>query len=298
MATSGRIVEQHKSVYHVDTGAQVVVAGLRGLLKRSHDKPCVGDVVDVAVGGTSDDVPVITRLHPRRNRLLRPVVANVDQALLLVSLREPPMERDTVDRFLLQMDHLALHVAILFNKTDLLDDDDAERLKRTMAAYTSAGYACVAFSAARGPLPARLHELCRGKVSTLAGASGVGKSTLLNALAPQLDQATAEVSRKTARGVHTTTTTSLLKVAPDTYVVDTPGFVALTLPAIAQWDLQLHFPELAPFVGACRFNNCQHIEEPGCVVRERSERGELDRERYQSYVRFHAEIAARPRRGR
>ncbi len=299
MELTGRIIEQHKSLYHVDTGERVVVAGLRGLLKRGHDKPCVGDRVAVVAEEPPDDsVPVITALLPRRNRLLRPAIANVDQALLLATLREPVVERETIDRFLVQMDYLELPAVVLFNKTDLLDTQDTRRMEQAMRAYEAAGYPCVAFSARAAPLPEQLLGLCDGRVSTLAGASGVGKSTLLNALVPRLAQATAEVSPKTERGVHTTTSTRLLRVCPGTYVADTPGFVALELPPVNEWDLQLHFPELLPFVGACRFNNCQHLEEPGCAVREQLAGGSLDPDRYASYVRFHAELSARPRRNR
>jgi ribosome biogenesis GTPase / thiamine phosphate phosphatase len=294
MPLSGRIVEQQKSLYRVDTGECEMTAGLRGLLKRDREKPCVGDMVTLEGAGDPDAVAVITSVAARRNRLLRPVIANVDQALLMVSLREPAIERDTIDRFLVHMHHLDIPVGLLFNKVDVLEPDELELLQQDMQVYSSAGYPCVALSALTQPIPEQLRELCEGKVSALAGASGVGKSTLINALLPTLGQATAKVSRKTERGVHTTTTTSLLKLSANTYLADTPGFVALGLPRIDERDLQLHFPELEAYVGRCRFNNCQHLEEPGCEVREALANGAIDADRYASYVRFHAELAARP----
>jgi len=290
MTVRGRVVQQHKSLYHVDTGEGVVAAVSRGTLKGRMDQPCVGDVVTVRLPRGRDSRAVISDIEPRRNRLSRPVIANVDQAIFVATLRQPAVDRDTIDRFLVMLEDLELGAALVFNKLDLLDSAGRTELERTIAAYAGAGYRCAQVCAAAGEGRDTVMELCRGKVSTLAGPSGVGKSTLLNALAPELDLQVSEVSARTEAGVHTTTATTLLKLAPGTYLADTPGFAAIALPRVDKHDLQLLFPELRARIGSCRFNDCLHSDEPGCTVREQAGTGGVDTERYASYRRFLEEV--------
>ncbi|MBD3243557.1 MAG: ribosome small subunit-dependent GTPase A [Chitinivibrionales bacterium] len=293
MALRGRIVSQQKNLYLVDTEEGIVEARLRGTLKRKRDKPWVGDIVTLELIDRAPLRGIIAETAERRNLLRRPTIANVDHVLFLVTLVEPKVEPETVDRFLVCAEELELESTLVFNKTDLLDSSEQASLEEYMAIYRRVGYRCIAASAALGDGIDAVVEACRGKVSTMAGPSGVGKSTLLNRLAPGRELKTAEVSARTARGVHTTTTTALFSLGDNTYVADTPGFAVIDLPDIDPRDVALCMPELREHVGICRFNDCMHREEPGCAVRELVTKGEIPRSRYEHYLRFCAELERR-----
>ncbi len=293
MPLHGRIVAQQKNLYLVDTEQGIVEARLRGTLKRTRDKPWVGDIVSLDLIERSPLRGIITETAKRRNLLRRPTIANVDHVLFLVTLAEPKVELETVDRFLVCAEDLGLEATLVFNKTDLLAPSDTALLDEHMSIYRRAGYRCIAASATLGDGTDTILDACRGKVSTLAGPSGVGKSTLLNRLAPGRELRTAEVSPRTARGVHTTTTTALFALGDNTYVADTPGFAVIDLPDIDPRDVALCMPELREHVGICRFNDCMHREEPGCAVRELVQKGEIAQSRYDHYLRFCAELERR-----
>lgn len=293
MPLRGRIIAQQKSLYLVDTDQGVVEARLRGTLKRKRDKPWVGDIVSLDLIDRAPLRGIITETAARRNLLRRPTIANVDHVLFLVTLVEPKVELETIDRFLVCAEDLELEASLVFNKTDLLGESDVASLQKQIAVYRRAGYRCIAASAATGEGIDDVIDACRGKVSTLAGPSGVGKSTLLNRLAPGQELKTAEVSARTARGVHTTTTTALFALGEGTYVADTPGFAVIDLPDIDPRDVALCMPELREHVGVCRFNDCMHREEPGCAVRDLVQAGEIPRSRYDHYLRFCAELERR-----
>lgn len=290
MPLSGRIVSQQKNVYLVDTDRGTVEAALRGTLKRKRSKPCVGDVVAVEI---IEDEPlrgIINSVEPRRLLLRRPVIANVDHVLFLVSLLEPRVETETIDRFLVTAEDLELEATLVINKVDLLDDTGREELDVLTERYGRIGYRVLQVSAEEATGVDAVLDACRGKVSTMAGLSGVGKSTLLNLMLPDIDLRTAEVSARTSRGVHTTTSTILLCPEPGTYIADTPGFAVIDLPDIDPRDAMLCFPELRELVGACRFNNCLHRDEPGCAVKDAVEEGTIDEGRYRTYLRFYDEL--------
>jgi ribosome biogenesis GTPase / thiamine phosphate phosphatase len=294
--TTGRITELQKSVYTVDTAAGAVACVLKGTLKGRHAKPCVGDSVAIEVRPDASPPGVITELLPRRNMLRRPFVANVDRILFMVSMREPRVELQTIDRFLVGVEARDLSAALLFNKTDLLDTPELDEQNRVMALYQAAGYAALALSAQSGEGVEELKALCAGRVSILAGMSGVGKSTLLNRLFPEGDIATAEVSGKTGRGVHTTSTTMLLRLGPGTYIADTPGFAAPDLPDMDSRDVAASFPEMRALTGRCQFNDCRHDGEPGCVVREQVACGAIAQSRFHSYLAFMTQLRSQERK--
>jgi ribosome biogenesis GTPase / thiamine phosphate phosphatase len=297
MIVEGRVISQQKSLYGVDTARGVVEATVRGLLKRGNRQPIAGDLVDVEIIGENPGMRGIVRaVKPRKNLLRRPSIANVDQVLVIVTAREPRIEPEMIDRLLACVEALELTAWLLFNKTDLLSTAERQRQIETIALYESIGYGCIEVSAATGQGVDGILSLCRGSVVTLAGPSGVGKTSLLNRIFPSLNLPTGAVSQRTERGTHTTTTTSLLKMAADTYLADTPGFASIEPPDIDPRDVALLFPEMRSRLGRCRFNDCTHRHEPGCAIRDDVETGAIALRRYASYRTLFAEVDERTRR--
>jgi ribosome biogenesis GTPase / thiamine phosphate phosphatase len=297
VVVQGRVVTQQKSLYGIDTALGPVEAALRGVLKRGRKQPVAGDLVEVEI---TDERPYLRGLvratRPRRNLLHRPSIANVDQILLVVTLKEPAVGPEIIDRLLVCVEALDLTARILFNKTDLLSPSEHRQQEQVTGLYERVGYHCLEVSAVTGKGVELIPSLCSGTVATLAGPSGVGKSSLLNRIIPDLDLPTSQVSRRTERGIHTTTTTSLLKLGPDTYLADTPGFASIEPPDVDPRDISLFFPEMPPYFGTCRFNDCTHRDEPGCAVRDAAESGDIFAQRYASYRTLFAEVDERARR--
>ncbi len=203
MIVEGRVISQQKSLYGVDTARGVVEATVRGLLKRGNRQPIAGDLVDVEIIGENPGMRGIVRaVKPRKNLLRRPSIANVDQVLVIVTAREPRIEPEMIDRLLACVEALELTAWLLFNKTDLLSTAERQRQIETIALYESIGYGCIEVSAATGQGVDGILSLCRGSVVTLAGPSGVGKTSLLNRIFPSLNLPTGAVSQRTERGTH------------------------------------------------------------------------------------------------
>jgi ribosome biogenesis GTPase len=296
MVLSGRVVELRKALCVVDTDHGRVEAELKGILKRRDRRPVAGDNVEVRMPDAQRSRGLVTAVEPRSVLLKRPAVANVDRVLLVTTLTEPYVDRTTIDRYLVCVEAHGLETVLVFNKLDLLSRVQTRELEETMGVYRGAGYQVAGVSATERTGMDRLLQLTGSGISTMAGVSGVGKSTLLNAMLPGRELPTAEVSRKTSRGVHTTSTTILLRLGDGSYVADTPGFTAIDLPDIDSRDVLLYFPELKAAIGACRFNNCLHQDEPGCVVKQRVDDGDVASSRYHSYLLFVSELAAREKR--
>lgn len=297
---TGVVVKSTGSWYVVreTATAQLHRCRLRGKFKNKGLKVsnplAVGDVVDFEVPAQSEGAGVIHTIQPRRNYIIRRsvhksehahiVAANLDQALLVVTLVSPATSFGFIDRFLVTAEAYHLPAKLIFNKADLYDEDTLDYQQQIAGMYASLGYPSVLCSAETGTNVAEVAALLPNKVSLLSGHSGVGKSTLINELVPDLDLKTAEISAFSDKGKHTTTFAEMLEVVPGTYLIDTPGIKELGLVDVPAAELAGYFPEMRALLNQCRYHNCQHVHEPGCVVREAVDKGKLAVPRYESYL--------------
>jgi ribosome biogenesis GTPase len=297
--TTGIVLARAGSSFRVHTPAGEMTAVLRGKLKLADDDRVVaGDVVELTLHG--DGPATIERVHTRRSVLARrrasgqggarraqPIAANVDQVVVVAAARDPEPNPRMLDRFLVIAEANGLPAAVVVNKVEL-DRGPAEQLKRR---YARAGYQVLATSVkAPEGLPA-LRDLLRGRESVFTGASGVGKSSLLNALEPGLKLRIGAINEKWRTGTHTTRAAELVPLAVGGYVVDTPGMREVGAWGIAAEELGACFPEFRPYLDTCRFDNCRHLAEPGCGVRQAAAAGELEPDRLVSYERIYEEIS-------
>ena len=277
----GRIVKALSGFYDVDLGGgRIVTCKARGRLRKEGTTPLVGDQALV-------ENAMVQEILPRRNWFVRPAVANLDLLVLLASEVIPVTEPFLVDRITAIAGSQGVEVVVAVNKTDLSGEGALARI------YRRAGYRVVCTSAVTGQGIEELRAMIAGKVVALSGNSGVGKSSVLNRLAPSLCLPTGEVSDKLGRGRHTTRHIQLFSLPDGTYVADTPGFSSFDteqMEVILKENLQYAFPDFAPFLGRCQFHDCAHLREPGCAVTAALARGEIEPSRYESYRRLY-EIA-------
>jgi len=289
----GQVVSIHGRFVKVDDGRTVRTCVLRQVLKSmdldQRSAIAVGDQVDFAPIG--DQEGVIEQVGPRHGVLVRRyrnkehlIVSNVDQVVIVGSVAQPELRIHLIDRYIVSALTGELEPVVVFNKVDLSHD---EPLHQYVDVYQRLGYRTLQTSAVSGEGIDRLKEVLAGKKTVLAGMSGVGKSTLLNAVQPGLRLAARAVNRSTGRGQHTTTTVSLLKLEVGGYVVDTPGIRQFALWRVERAELAGYFEEFAPFVDQCKFPNCCHIHEDRCAVKEAVEQGRIPLWRYQSYLKIY-----------
>lgn len=281
----GVIIKSLSGFYTVSVGDDLITCKARGRFRHDGTSPLVGDRVEVSADAQGKGR--VDRILPRRNRFIRPAVANVDQIVMFASAVNPVTDPFLIDRVSAIAALNDCDTVVCVNKTDL---DPADRLYEI---YHEAGFPVVRCSAETGDGVEDLRSIIRGKTSAFTGNSGVGKSSILNRLVPELCLPTGEVSEKLGRGRHTTRHVELYALGEETYVADTPGFASFEvdlLEPIRCEELQLAFREFAPYLGDCRFQDCRHLKEPDCAVRDALERGKIAPERYESYVRLY-EIA-------
>jgi ribosome biogenesis GTPase len=253
----------------------------------------VGDVVDFEMEPDQEN-GVITNLRQRKNYIIRKsinlskqaqiIAANLDQALLVVTLASPRTSLGFIDRFLVTAEAYDIPARLIFNKLDLFSDDGLEILADYKAIYENIGYPCFEVSALEGTNIDRVQELLKDKVTLFSGHSGVGKSSLINTLLPSLDLRTHMVSEWSDKGMHTTTFAEMFELPQGGFIIDTPGIRELGIIDIEKQELGHFFPEMRSRMNECRFNNCRHINEPGCAVLEALEEGEIELSRYESYL--------------
>ena len=278
---TGRIVRSLSGFYDVQTPAGVVTCRGRGSLRRGGESPLTGDMVEITVEGGKG---MVERILPRKNAFVRPAVANVDALVVFAANVNPVTEPFLIDRVAAIAGDQGVEVYICINKCDLGPAVDLERI------YTRAGFPVIRASAQTGEGVAQLRSLLSGKLTAFTGNTGVGKSSMHNALCPGLELATGQVSQKLGRGRHTTRHVELFALDDNTYVADTPGFASFDteqMEIILKENLQYAFRDFAPYLGECQFHDCSHRAEPGCAVRRAVEAGEIEASRYQSYLQLY-----------
>ncbi len=287
MQLSGRIVEEQKNYYIVDTEQGNIRSVLKGNIKKEKKRLYAGDFVDIEV--FNKDIPegIIRRLYPRKNNLQRPAVANIDQIVLVNSFKMPPLDLEFIDFFLFYSAVLDFSTILIFNKSDLLTESDRSSLLEIIEIYEKIGYSCIQTSALTGKNINLIAKQCENRLSILAGPSGSGKSTILARIFPDCYFRTNELSKSICRGKHTTTNTTLLKLIPKGYIADTPGFSHIHLPEMPEEQVVSYFPDIASKQGNCRFSNCIHDNEPGCAVKEMVDKGEIMGSRYKNYLKIY-----------
>lgn len=278
---TGRIIRSISGFYDVQTQSGVVTCRGRGSLRKNQETPLTGDMVEITV---ENGKGMVEKILPRRNRFVRPAVANVDGLVVFAANTNPVTEPYLIDRVAAIAGDQEVPVYIVINKCDL---DPAMDLRRI---YEHAGFPVIAASAETGEGVEDLRKLIAGKLTAFTGNTGVGKSSMLNRLCPSLNLATGEVSEKLGRGRHTTRHVELFSLGEDTYVADTPGFASFDteqMDVILKDNLQYAFGDFAPFLGKCQFHDCSHRAEPGCAVRQAVADGEIESTRYNSYLRLY-----------
>ena len=278
---TGRIIRSISGFYDVQTASGLVNCRARGILRKDGQSPLTGDMVEITVERGKG---MVERILPRRNRFVRPAVANLDALVVFAANVNPVTEPFLIDRVAAIAGDQEVPVVLCINKCDL---DPALDLAKI---YRSAGFTVICASAQTGEGVEELRALLRGKLTAFTGNSGVGKSSMLNRLCPELDLPVGEVSEKLGRGRHTTRHVELYMLDEGTYVADTPGFSSFDtdqMDVILKENLQYAFPDFGPYIGQCQFHDCSHRKEPGCAVVNAVETGELERTRYDSYLRLY-----------
>lgn len=268
-------------------GAGIYECKAKGAFRRQKRKPLVGDDVEIAVIDEENKKGNVEELLPRRMELIRPAVANVDMALVVFAATKPEPNFNLLDRFLCMMEFQKLPVTICFNKCDLVGEEEQRSLA---SVYEAAGYPVIFTSAKKQIHLEELKAALKGKTTTVAGPSGVGKSSLINALQSNVRMETGTISAKIERGKNTTRHSEIIPISEDSFIVDTPGFSSLDVPGMEKEDLWRCYPEFVPFEPYCRFQGCSHISEPDCGVKEALAEGRISQERYRNYVLIYEEM--------
>ena len=278
---TGRILRSLSGFYDVQTPEGIISCRGRGHLRRGAEIPLTGDMVEITVERGKG---MVEKILPRKNCFVRPAVANVDMLVVFAANVNPVTEPYLIDRVAAIAGDQEVQVVICINKCDLDPGLDLTRI------YRNAGFTVFQTSAETGDGVQQLGEILRGKLVAFTGNSGVGKSSVLNRLCPQLNLATGEVSEKLGRGRHTTRHVELYQLDADTYIADTPGFSSFDtdqMEVILKENLQYAFPDFAPYIGACQFRDCTHRKEPGCAIRAALDAEQLEPTRYDSYLKLY-----------
>ena len=289
----GKIIKGIAGFYYV----HVVESGIyeckaKGVFRKEKVKPLVGDDVEIEILDEEEKTGNIVRILPRRNELIRPAVANVDQALVVFAVTEPKPHFNLLVRFLVMMESKEIPVVLCFNKKDIASQPE---LKELQEIYSACGYRVIFTSALNEENIGTVKEVLLGKTTVIAGPSGVGKSSLINLLQTEIRMETGSISKKIARGKHTTRHSELITIDGNSYIMDTPGFSSLYVNDFEKGELKYYIREFAPYEGKCRFNGCDHVHEPGCAVKAAVEHGEIHTVRYEDYLEMYQELQEKKR---
>ncbi|MCM1262765.1 MAG: ribosome small subunit-dependent GTPase A [Butyrivibrio sp.] len=290
----GKIIKGIAGFYYVHVeGKGIYSCKAKGIFRKIHVKPLVGDDVCIEALDENDKEGNITEILPRRNELVRPAVANIDQALIVFAMTKPTPNLNLIDRLLIHMRNQNLACVICFNKQDIATEEEKNTL---LSAYGNCGYRVFFISALEPESVEDLKLVLAGKTTTLAGPSGVGKSTLINCLNPEAAMETGSISKKIERGRHTTRHSEIIALGNEAYIMDTPGFTSLDISCIEERKIRTYYPEFSRYEPYCRFTSCAHIKEPECSVKDAVERGDISRVRYENYIQIYEEVKELRRR--
>lgn len=289
----GKIIKGIAGFYyvHVD-GRGIYECKARGVFRNKKIKPLVGDDVRLDSLDETGMKGNITEILPRRNALIRPAAANVDQAMIIFAAEQPAPNLGLLDRFLLMMQKQQVDTIICFNKQDLAAEEEVQRLRDI---YAGSGCRVITISVRLRQGLDTVRQVLDGKTTVMAGPSGVGKSSMTNAVYPDAKMLTGAVSEKIYRGRHTTRHSELFAIGHETYLMDTPGFSTLYLEGWDKEELKYYYPEFEDYFEKCRFNGCNHMSEPDCAVKQAVAEGHIHRERYENYRAFYTELASQRR---
>lgn len=287
----GKIIKGIAGFYYV----HVVHSGIyeckaKGIFRNKKIKPLVGDNVEIDIIDEEKRIGNIVEIAERTNELIRPAVANIDQSLVVFAVMRPDPNINLLDRFLVMMERQDVPVIICFNKVDLVPEEELIELRDN---YVNAGYHVIFTSTLNGNGVEDVKRILIGKTTAFAGPSGVGKSSMLNAIIPDANSETGGISEKIGRGKNTTRHTEIFNLEDETYIMDTPGFTSLYTNDFEKEELKWYFPEFREYEGKCRFNGCIHENEPDCAVKDALEEGKISESRYKNYLQMLDEIKNR-----
>lgn len=287
----GKIIKGIAGFYYVHTSLGLIECKAKGIFRNKQIKPLVGDVVEIELTDEKEKLGNIIDIFPRKNVLIRPASANIDQALVIFAIVKPSPNYNLLDRFLIMMEKQELPCIICFNKQDIASEEEKQEL---IEAYAKTGYEVMFVSGKQEQGIEDIRKKLQGKTTVVAGPSGVGKSTIINTLCPYANMETGEISRKIERGKHTTRHAELFALADEeTYICDTPGFTSLSLGEMEKEELQSYYPEFAEYEANCKFGGCSHLSEPVCGVKEALAEGKISRVRYENYAILYEELKSR-----
>ena len=290
----GKIIKGIAGFYYVHVaGKGIYECKAKGIFRKDNVKPLVGDNVEMEVTHEQDMEGNISKILPRANSLIRPAVANIDQAIIIFAITKPEPNYNLLDRFLIMMEQQGLECIICFNKKDIATQEERKKLK---AIYEKSGSQVIFVSALKKEGIDDFRAILKGKTTAVAGPSGVGKSSLTNCVQSGIHMETGSISEKIERGKHTTRHTELIAIDDHTYIMDTPGFSSLDLFNMEKEELKEFYPEFQKYEDQCRFLGCSHTHEPDCAVKEALEEGKISRVRYDNYTMLYEELKEKEKR--
>ena len=286
----GKIIKALSGFYYVKSDDKIVQCRGRGVFRLKNISPLVGDIVEYSA--ENDREGYILDIEERENELIRPPIANVNQAILIFSAKDPDFSPVLLDRFLVIIESKGIKPVIVVSKIDLAEPEDVTVIEQYVNEYKKIGYQVILTSSKEGDGIEKVYPLLSNKISVFAGQSGVGKSSLLNAIRPGLNLETNTISKHLGRGKHTTRHVELIEIG-DGLVADTPGFSSLDFTEIEADELSFYFPEMKDRFNECKFRGCIHVKEPKCAIKDAVEQGEIKSFRYKHYLSFLEEIQQR-----